>query len=324
MLRKLMVSLLALVGTLGMLVGTASASIFLAPPSTSEFSLGSLPTYVTIGRYRLGGNATLTNNGSLHDLSDLADIWQTTSLNPGTSFLTGVNLLDNLFLTASNNAGNLTAAFTATNPIGGGRATASSTPFSNTICPTGCLGGTETYNGQMVLSAVGTLLPFPLTMVGIGGTGALPIGQAAVIATGGPFVTGKVIMTGITENIIRVTGTAGFRTGPGVLQRRLTSENVKTFTTANGFASTNPGNPLKTVHTITMTGTNGLASASAAGTVTLISPLRIQTGPLNVGTLPAIARKKFVFGNVPEPGTMLLLVSGAAGLVFIGRKRMKS
>ena len=32
---------------------------------------------------------------------------------------------------------------------------------------------------------------------------------------------------------------------------------------------------------------------------------------------------EFVFVDAPEPGTMLLLVSGAAGLILIGRNRMR-
>ena len=324
MLRKLVVGLAVSIGALGLVVGTASASIFMAPQSTLRTSLGSLPEWYVAGTY--AGNATLTNNGVLHDLSDTASIWVTSGLQVGTAFLTGVNLLDEMTLTVTNNAGSFTASFSAPNSVGGNLTVSdpNKTPFSGTICPTGCLGGTETMNGQFVLQALGNALPFALTMAGIGGTGVLPLGTAAIVATGGPFVTGKIRMTGITTNVIQVSGTAGPRTGPGFVLGRTHSETVKTFTVGGGWLSTNPSNAIKTLATVTISGTNNLASASQSGTVTLVSPLRIQTGPLNVGTLPGIIRKKFVFGDVPEPGTMLLLVSGAAGLIFIGRKRMKS
>ena len=72
---------------------------------------------------------------------------------------------------------------------------------------------------------------------------------------------------------------------------------------------------------MTFTGTNSI-DASGVGSVTLISPTKINTGALGLGNLPGVWRASFKF--VPEPGTVLLLVSGAAGLAFIGRKRMKS
>ena len=94
-----------------------------------------------------------------------------------------------------------------------------------------------------------------------------------------------------------------------------------TFTVAGGFVASNPGQPLKQVNTVTIVGTNNLASASSGGTVTLVSPIRVNAAVFGIGNLPGLMRKTFVF--VPEPGTMLLLASGAAGLVLIGRKRMR-
>jgi hypothetical protein len=113
----------------------------------------------------------------------------------------------------------------------------------------------------------------------------------------------------------------GIQTGVGVTLAPSGTENVRTFTTALGFRSTMATAPLSTQASVTLGGTNVLASASFGGMVTLVSPLRINTGALGVGNLPGAFTKKFVF--VPEPGTALLLVSGAAGLIFIGRKRMK-
>jgi hypothetical protein len=40
-----------------------------------------------------------------------------------------------------------------------------------------------------------------------------------------------------------------------------------------------------------------------------------------VGNIPGSYSQTFAF--VPEPGTLLLLVSGAAGLVLIGRRRVR-
>ena len=86
-----------------------------------------------------------------------------------------------------------------------------------------------------------------------------------------------------------------------------------------GFVQTMGGIPAEN-HTVTITGTQNLLSASLPGTVTVIAPLRIDTGAI-AGRLPGATVAVFTF--VPEPGTMLLLVSGAVGLVVIGRRRMR-
>ena len=52
----------------------------------------------------------------------------------------------------------------------------------------------------------------------------------------------------------------------------------------------------------------------------MIAPLRIDTAAI-AGRIPGSATIKLSF--VPEPGTVLLLVSGAVGLVVIGRRRMR-
>lgn len=325
MLRKLL-GLVAAVGMLSAVATTASAGIFLPLSSTLTVNLGALPTVTTVGAYQYGGWATLSNNGAGHDLSDTASIWVTTSNSVGTSLLTGVSLLDRLTLTAVNKSGAFTASFSAPNPMGGNLTSPSSTPSSGTLCPGGCLGGNEGFSGVFVLGLGALNLPFNLETtggggVGIGGTASLPLGTAAILATNAPFITGKARITGITTNVLQVARGTGVTTGVGVTLAPAGTETVRTFTTNNGFRSTMATAPLSTQGTVTLGGTNILASASAAGQVTLISPQRINTGALAVGNIPGVWKKTFVF--VPEPGTVLLLVSGAAGLIFIGRKRMK-
>jgi hypothetical protein len=65
-----------------------------------------------------------------------------------------------------------------------------------------------------------------------------------------------------------------------------------------------------------VTGMNAL-SAGGAGTLTLVSPGKVYMSTGNklplVGTL--------VLNYVPEPGTALLLGSGALGLALLGRRR---
>jgi hypothetical protein len=306
-----------------MLCMTASSATagFLTPlDSELKVNLGALPPITVNGSYQYGGWATLSNNGTAHDLNDTPSIWNDANVAVGTSLLTGVALISKLTLTAANGSGAFTASYSALNPWGG-NLTPPATPNSGVLCPTGCLGGLESMNGQFILGILGSPLPFPLSVVGVGGTAQLPIGQAAIVATGGPFITGKAIITNITTNVISLPDRPGTVTGVGVTLEPNGTELVKTFTTGLGFVTTNPANPLLKVKTVTLGGNNALGSASNGGSVTLISPLRIQTGPLGVGNIPGKFSKKFTF--VPEPGTVLLLVSGAAGLVFIGRKRMK-
>lgn len=338
-LRKLVV-LTAAVGMVG-IAGNASAGFFQPLDSTLTVTLGSLPTLVTAGSYTGGGWATVSDNGAAHDLTDSTGIWTTTGNAVGTSLLTGVALLNSLTLTAQNNAGAFTASWTGNNPWGGNQAqtttpTSNGTPtgpaqqnpnwtaLSGTLCPAGCLGGNEGLTGQFIVGILGSPKPFSLSIIGgNGGTDAISIGAAQLIATGGPFLTGKAKITNITTNVLFVPGRPA--TGVGVtLQMNETEQaSAQTFTTNGGVVQSNPGaTNLEQRATVTIEGTNTLASASAGGMVTLISPVRIQTGPLGVGNIPGVFVKKFTF--VPEPGTMLLLASGAAGLVFIARKRMKS
>ncbi len=75
-------------------------------------------------------------------------------------------------------------------------------------------------------------------------------------------------------------------------------------------------------HTVTISGTNSLASGAStqSGTVTVIVPLRIDPGAI-AGRIPGAATIYMEF--VPERGTVLLLVAGAVGLAVIGRRRMR-
>ena len=70
-------------------------------------------------------------------------------------------------------------------------------------------------------------------------------------------------------------------------------------------------------------GTLTSSTAQPSGVVTLVSPLFVSTSlATSFPVVPAFAFFQLHF--VPEPGTMLLLGSGIAGLVLIGRSRKQS
>ncbi len=329
MLRKLL-GLVAAAAMVSAFASNAWAGVFLPLSSDLSVNLGGNPTISVPGTYNGTGWATLSNNGSEHDLSVGAGIWKGSGINAGhgtgTALLTGVALLDNLTLSVTNQAGNLTASFSTANPVGGGLTGTATTPSSATLCPSGCLGGQQGLSGNVFLYALGGSLPFPLNPsatvgVGIGGTTTVMLGTVPIVVTNAPWITGKVRITSLTTNVIQVVRNATAITGVGVTLAPEGTEDVRTFTTGLGWRSTASTNPIETRGTVTVGGTNILASASAGGAVTLISPQRINTGPIGLGNIPAVWREQFLF--VPEPGTVLLLVSGAAGLVVIGRNRMK-
>ena len=74
------------------------------------------------------------------------------------------------------------------------------------------------------------------------------------------------------------------------------------------------------------TGTVSIGSLSATGSafngtsVTLVTPTLISTNIGASAVIPSFATLTLTF--VPEPGTLLLLASGVAGLAVLGRKRM--
>lgn len=63
--------------------------------------------------------------------------------------------------------------------------------------------------------------------------------------------------------------------------------------------------------------------AAHNGVIQLISPFKVITNA--AGNLPGLATQTltFVGGTIPEPGTLLLLGSGAVGLALYGRRRLR-
>ena len=191
-------------------------------------------------------------------------------------------------------------------------------------------------DGQVIMWAAGGLLEIPFIIGppgsnpagtgprgGLGVGGNLPAiipGLATLQAQAGPWISGKARVTGLTTNVIRIPGRGSVQ-GVAVLLAPTPSEDTINVTTMGGGTNTaTPSANILTQSVVSFTGTDN-RTAGGAGTIQLISPSKVDTGALNQGITPTIWRMTLFF--VPEPGTVLLLVSGAAGLAFIGRKRMK-
>ena len=127
-----------------------------------------------------------------------------------------------------------------------------------------------------------------------------------VFVTGAAWGTNAVQITGIASNVLTINNGAR----AGVQGIAFTLE-----LTPNETAVQAPGSATRMNAFVT-----GSRNTSAGvGTVTLISPFRILTG-LGINW-PAVAVQTLVF--VPEPGTLLLLVSSAIGLALVGRNRLR-
>ena len=93
-----------------------------------------------------------------------------------------------------------------------------------------------------------------------------------------------------------------------------------TLSTGGGYVSITGGLPLE-YHTVTVSGTNNLQSASQDGQVTIVAPMRVDSTSAISGRYPSVVWTTYRF--VPEPGALLLLVSGAIGLLVAGHRRLR-
>jgi len=310
--RKLLSLIVAAGMASALAAGTAQAGTFDPENSILKFGLAALPPIVLVGDP--AGVAVLSDDGfGGHTVTDASYIWSTIGFGPGTSFFTGVPLISNLTFTLANKTGSFTSNFSTPNPVGAGTLAG--------------FGGLEAVTGQAVLSILGILtIPIPVSVIGVGGTIMTLAFTQSITITGAPFVTGKASITGVTTNIITIPGRANATTpivsGAPITLDPTTGETVMTLTTSGGFVSTGTAMALPAVlNTVTFEGTLNLNSASTSGTVTLVSPLRVDASGLGQGVLPGITTKTFVF--VPEPAILVLLVSGAAGLAVLGTRRRR-
>jgi hypothetical protein len=235
----------------------------------------------------------------------------------------GGSAQDEITVPANVFAGMVTVPVTGNAPItaiqvvvnGNGAAT-----FTGAL-PSGPVSGQMAVNGAAnILGSLGSgsfvLVAVPLfTTHAVGSAAGNPIGlgvggliSITGLQGGGGYL--RVENTDWTEGMVTVTGLP-------IMSTFTTNVHVK------GSANS-PMMVTNTYYTGTgmYTGTDS-RTPGGLGQVTLVSPSRVTTN-IAGGTLILVTFGKLTLNFVPEPGTLLLLGSGVAGLAILGRRRMRN
>jgi hypothetical protein len=289
-------------------VGTASAAL-LNWHGTMVLELGELPALGNTG----GGVATINNSAggvpahlTTLQLKGSRGAVAGTAMVPITDPAVQANAIASVRVQATMQTGTFA-------PISGGAA--STTVLTKNILPVNglakvCLLSTTCTNYLPLLLTQPTTTNPPLSKKGLGIGGLLTIGAGT--------------------NPIRISIEAApwtIKTGTSIdeITTPMTPMGVKKFTNRTAMGSAFVHKPASTsasfLHTLlsdTMMGT-----ASPSGVVQLITPMQVVTN-LPTGSNAKIALFGYIGVHfVPEPGMLLLLGSGVAGLLLLGRHRMR-
>jgi hypothetical protein len=264
-----------------------------------DVKLGSVPQ---IHLSAQSTNVVLSGGVGAHAIVEAASVFQTNAFTIQSAAFTGLPNLTALKLSLVAGAGNFGEAATYVNALDAGSPTVTG------------FGGVEVNTGTATLTAGGFQFAIDLGVLGSGGQNIVAnVLQNSLVLTGAPFNTGNANITGLSSNIVAVPA---FLNTTGVAF----TLNLTTVQLITAYEITAAGVPV-TNNTVAINhGTNALASSNSAGSIKMVSPFRIKTGSL-AGNIAGSMTKTFTF--VPEPGTVLLLVTGAAGLAIVGRKRMR-
>ena len=279
----------------------ASAGLATLDPAQSflDIKLGSIP------RIRLdakSANVTISGGPGAHSIAESASVFQTDEFVVQSAAFTGFPALSGLKISLHAGIGSFGENASYANPLGPG----------TTVIG---FGGLEANTGFAILSGGGFQFQISLGNLGSGGMTTLAaVLQNVLIVTGAPFNTGPVVITGLSSNILRVPS-LGSITGVAFTLNLTTVQLLTAIELTTGS-----GAKLENSMVTLSSGFNSLVSEDSSGQIKMVSPFRLKTGGL-AGNVAGSVTKTFTF--VPEPGTMLLLISGAAGLAIVGRKRMR-
>ena len=287
-----------------LVASSANAHVFDPQGSFLEIRIGGLGGEAPQGLAGAQGNASLTGAAGAEIIVTTGlsvakpfaqNLFQVQGFNAGTKFFTGTPTILNLFFTVQYGVGEFT------------HGTGKGTFQGDVVCTTACFGGAGLILGQTLVD-VGILVPVPLGVIGSGGKTTVSLGAASIAIEGAEWATGTVSMTNVATNHISITnGTRAGITGVGFTLVASVNENFLLLL-ENG------------VTVVTVAGTTSFAGVSPK--VTLVSPVHINASTVT-GNPPLPGAGLMVLRYVPEPGTMLLLGSAVAGLLVVGRKRMK-
>jgi PEP-CTERM motif len=157
----------------------------------------------------------------------------------------------------------------------------------------------------------------PLTLVGVPFfTNHTPSSSAGNVGLG---IGGSVLLTiggnpNVYLNVFNTNWSEGMKTVTGL-------QYVYVYHAPSGMAASMFFNSTFLNGTAMYTGTDS-RTPGGLGQVTLVSPTKVVTN-LTGGLLILVTLGKLTLNFVPEPGTLLLLGSGVAGLAALGRRRMR-
>jgi hypothetical protein len=284
--RKLVMLLAVAMLAFGV-TGTASANL-LHYHGTLILELGTLPSIPAIGR----GVATVNNSGSLGHLDYMRLKASRMGIGNKGVFVPVTDAaaapIVGILITASLGTGTL-------GPISG-NANSSVNPLTSAILPVGGLAKV-----CLLSTTCGGNLPLLLTQH-TGATGTKGVGIGGILTIGG-------------TSPIRIS----IEAAPWTLKTKTSIDQITTPVggtvkiyvnrTEKGFAHGPSSNTTST--------------ATPSGVVQAITPIQVVTNLQNGSNLKIALFGFLTIHFIPEPGMLLLLGSGVAGLVLLGRHRMR-
>jgi hypothetical protein len=295
-----------------LLASSASAHVFDPQASFLYLQLGGLTGSNVRGQATATANGTLTGGVGSEQIvtkgkgMGLPNLFQAVGVTNGPEFFTGTPNIDNLFFTVQNTSG----TFSHGSNFG--------TFQSNALCATGCFGGEAGILGQVLVRIAGPVdVPVPVPFIGAGGKASV----GGFKNEGAQWVTAAVPITGIATNVVRITNNGTVKGGV----------NARSGVTGIGFTlqlTVNENSDLLQENGVTAVSVRGSTAfqtanaTSGVNQVSLVSPVHSDASAVTGNpAIPGVAI--MVLRYVPEPGTLVLLGSAVAGLLVVGRKRMK-